>query len=467
MQSISIFDIFKIGIGPSSSHTLGPWKAARLFRQNCVELEIDKIDVHLYGSLSKTGRGHATHKAILLGLLDYDPKTIQTDDIDSILNKTAEQGGIEFNGSFLAFSIAQNVIFENLTHHRHPNTILFHAYANGEVILEELYASVGGGFIEKGEVGDAQDPFVCLPYPIEKGTDLLTYTAQKKSAISDIVLVNEIVFRQESEVYKKVDEIYDTMLESVYQGCITGGILPGGLKVKRRAKDLCAQFTGITHFKSRKHWIDAIKNSDQSFNAINKWISCFALAVNEQNASLNRVVTSPTNGAAGVIPAVLLYHQLFCDSDGLEDIRKFLFTAGEIGCLFKKGATISAAVGGCQAEIGVSSAMAAAGLTEVMGGSPRHCLMAAEIAMEHHLGMTCDPIGGLVQVPCIERNALGAIKAITASNIALMSNPDDAIVHIDTVIKTMWDTAQDMHHKYKESSEGGLAFHLPVVLANC
>jgi len=213
--------------------------------------------------------------------------------------------------------------------------------------------------------------------------------------------------------------------------------------------------------------MDAIKSSPADFNKINQWISCFALAVNEENASLSRVVTSPTNGAAGVIPAVLLYYYFFCDYGGEDTARRFLLTAGEIGCLFKKGATISAAVGGCQAEIGVSSSMAAAALTEVLGGSPAQACMAAEIAMEHHLGLTCDPIGGLVQIPCIERNAMGAMKAITACNLALYSDPSSAIVNLDTVIKTMWDTAQDMNGKYKETSEGGLAFNLPVILANC
>lgn len=216
-----------------------------------------------------------------------------------------------------------------------------------------------------------------------------------------------------------------------------------------------------------RNWIEAIKKSNLHFNDVNKWVSCFALAVNEENASFGRVVTSPTNGAAGVVPAVLLYYLCFCENNGEKDIIKFILTSGEIGSLFKKGATISAAVGGCQAEIGVSSAMAVGGLTEVMGGSPKQVLMAAEIAMEHHLGLTCDPIGGLVQIPCIERNSMGAIKAITACNLALSSDPDSAVVHFDTIVETMWRTAQDMNSKYKETSEGGLAFQLPVIMPNC
>ena len=286
--------------------------------------------------------------------------------------------------------------------------------------------------------------------------------------ISDVVYNNELYFQSDEVIITKVDAILDTMLECVYQGCTKEGYLPGGLNVKRRAMTICHKLLGGKWYDTRDEWIAAIKNTDvNSFATINRWISCFALAVNEENASLNRVVTSPTNGAAGVIPAVLLYYFFFNDYGGKDMVRKFLFTAGEIGCIFKKGATISAAVGGCQAEIGVSSAMAAAGLTEVLGGTPRQALMAAEIAMEHHLGLTCDPIGGLVQVPCIERNAMGAIKAITAANLALDSDPDSAKVDIDTVIKTMWQTAQDMNSKYKETSEGGLAINLPVILPSC
>lgn len=230
---------------------------------------------------------------------------------------------------------------------------------------------------------------------------------------------------------------------------------------------MCDKLMGGATFNSREEWLALIKTVPKTFNSVNKWVSCFALAVNEQNAAMGRIVTSPTNGAAGVIPAVLMYYMLFCDYKGMSCVNKFFLTAGEIGCVFKKGATISAAVGGCQAEIGVSSAMAAGALTEVLGGTPDQCLMAAEIAMEHHLGLTCDPIKGLVQVPCIERNAMGAIKAITASNLALESDSETAIVNLDTVIKTMWDVARDMNSKYKETSEGGLAINLCVVNPNC
>lgn len=467
MEAISIFDIFKVGVGPSSSHTLGPWKAAAKFSKDLEGVDIDQIMVHLYGSLSKTGRGHATDVAVQLGLEGYNPVTIPPDDISDIVSRIISTQKLTINNVKIDFAPSFHIIFENAIHTLHPNTIVFKAFRDNQIVREDTYASVGGGFIEKeGEVID-ESKAIKLPYPINHGSDILSYTSELDCNISDIVYLNEKHIREEGNIIRKVDVLLNTMLESVYRGCTQDGILPGGLNVRRRAKNLCQKLTDNADYSTRDEWMDAIKKTPHTFNEVNKWVSCFALAVNEENASLSRVVTSPTNGAAGVIPAVLLYYHFFCDYQGIDSVRKFLFTAGEVGCLFKKGATISAAVGGCQAEIGVSSAMAAAGLTEVLGGTPKQALMAAEIAMEHHLGLTCDPIGGLVQIPCIERNAMGAIKAITACNLALTGDPDSAIVHLDTVIKTMWDTAQDMNVKYKETSEGGLAFNLPVLMPNC
>jgi L-serine dehydratase len=333
--------------------------------------------------------------------------------------------------------------------------------------LETTYFSVGGGFIEEKGVIKEDNREMILPFPIDNGKELIDYTEQENVSISEIVHQNELRFRSEDQINQGIKAIYNTMLECVFKGCTTEGTLPGGLNVKRRAKWICSNLLKGENYSTDVEWIEAVKRQPRDFNTINKWISCFALAVNEENASLGRVVTSPTNGAAGVIPAVLLYYYFFCDYKGVEDLRKFMYTSGEIGCIFKKGATISAAVGGCQAEIGVSSAMAAGGLTELLGGCPNQVLMAAEIAMEHHLGLTCDPIGGLVQIPCIERNTMGAMKAITASNLALSGNYKDAIVGFDLIVKTMWDTAQDMNGKYKETSEGGLAINLPVVFPNC
>jgi len=310
-----------------------------------------------------------------------------------------------------------------------------------------------------------------IKYPINKAADLIDHIEHTGLNISEIVAENELCFNDSNIINNRIVDIYKTMLQCIYKGCNKSGILPGGLNVKRRAYEIATQLLQGKKLANVEDWMQAIKTSTTDFTTINKWISCFALAVNEENAAMGRIVTSPTNGAAGVIPAVLLYYIFFVrkneEADSFEEVKKFLFTAGEIGCLFKKGATISAAVGGCQAEIGVSSAMAAAGLAEVLGGSSGQVLMAAEIAMEHHLGLTCDPIKGLVQIPCIERNAMGAIKAITAANLAIMSKPENAVVNLDAVIKSMWDTAQDMNNKYKETAEGGLAINISVGLSEC
>ena len=466
VDPLSIFDIFKVGVGPSSSHTLGPWRAAQHFAERLEGRNVERIRVYLYGSLSKTGKGHATDKAVILGLQGYDPLTIDTASIDSILQEVESSRRIVVNGVDIPYSVEEDLVFENYEHIKHPNTIKFVALTARGVVKEEDYTSVGGGFIEVGTPEEKGD-LVKLPFPINEAADLVRHTNDGELPISDIVAQNELCFRSEEEVEEQLDLLIDVMLDSVYEGCNTTGVLPGGLQVRRRANSIIRQLTGKDSFSSRNELLDTIRNSPKDFVSVNKFVSCFAIAVNEQNASMNRVVTSPTNGAAGVIPAALMYYMLFCDFKGREDIRRFLYTAGEIGCLFKKKATISAAVGGCQAEIGVSSSMAAAALAELKGGNAHQCMMAAEIAMEHHLGLTCDPIGGLVQIPCIERNAMGAIKAITAANLALVSEAKDAIVKLDTVIATMWQTAQDMSSKYKETSEGGLALHMPVIVPSC
>ena len=467
MERISIFDIYKIGVGPSSSHTLGPWRAALDFASKLKDQRVDKIDIDLFGSLSKTGVGHGTDLAVQLGLEGFDPVTIPTEEIGFYIQRIATTKSLTVNEKAIKFDPKENIIFHSISKPEHPNTMVFKAFIFDSLILETTYYSVGGGFIEEKGICEVDKRETILPFPIDKGQDLINYTNEKNVSISEIVHLNELQFKSEDGINKNIQAIYNTMVECVFKGCTTDGILPGGLNVKRRAKSICATLLKGEKYTTEKEWIEAIKNQPTDFNTINKWISCFALAVNEENAALGRVVTSPTNGAAGVIPAVLLYYYFFCDYKGVEDLRKFMYTSGEIGCIFKKGATISAAVGGCQAEIGVSSAMAAGGLTELLGGNPSQVLMAAEIAMEHHLGLTCDPIGGLVQIPCIERNTMGAMKAITASNLALTGNPHDAIVGFDLVVKTMWDTAQDMNGKYKETAEGGLAFNLPVAFPSC
>jgi len=468
MEALSIFDIFKIGVGPSSSHTLGPWKAALDFLECLKELDFDKIEVQLYGSLSKTGKGHATDVAVQLGLLGFLPETINTSDIEKHLNQIKNKAQIQINDKIIPFEPSANIIFKNYSLPKHPNALTFTVFFEQQIVTETTYYSIGGGFIVKdGAINETADKKVKLKYPINKAADLIKHINKTNLSIAEIVYFNELCFNKCETIDEKIKGIYNEMLNCVFNGCSKGGVLPGGLNVKRRAYKISTQLLNRQKFKNAVDWIKAIKATITDFTAVNKWVSCFALAVNEENAAMGRVVTSPTNGAAGVIPAVLLHYILFAPNNGLKDVKKFLLTAGEIDCLFKKGATISAAVGGCQAEIGVSSAMAAAGLTEVLGGSPEQVLMAAEIAMEHHLGLTCDPIKGLVQIPCIERNAMGANKAITAANLAIMSNPKNALVNLDAVIKSMWDTAQDMSDKYKETAEGGLAINISVSLSEC
>lgn len=467
MEAISIFDIFKIGVGPSSSHTLGPWRAALLFIEGIESLQFDRINIHLFGSLSKTGIGHATDKAIILGLLGHSPKSFNTNLIDSVIEKVNQEKEIKIHLNSVQFDPKNDIVFEQEEHSSHPNTLIFKLYQKDQLVHSELFNSVGGGFIESDSRNKLGKTKTELPYPIKTGGDILKYTNEHQCRISDIVYKNELSLRSENEINQKTKAIFDVLLKTIYDGCRTEGVLPGGLFVTRRAKQICDSLINHQTYNSIEEWIELIHTTSKDFNSVNKWISCFALAANEQNAAMGRIVTSPTNGAAGVIPSVMMYYRFFCKSNEKKNLDRFLFTAGEIGCLFKKGATISAAMGGCQAEIGVSSAMAAGALTEALGGTPEQSLMAAEIAMEHHLGLTCDPVKGLVQVPCIERNAMGAIKAITATNLALESDPKKAIVNIDTVIKTMWDVAQDMNSKYKETSDGGLAINLPVINPNC
>jgi L-serine dehydratase len=352
----------------------------------------------------------------------------------------------------------------------HANALRFRAELNDGLLKEAIYYSVGGGFVVKEREQDIKQVSTAieLPFPCDVPQDLVKHCQRENMSISNMVWQNELSWRTANEIRADLLNIWQVMLDCLYRGCHTDGILPGGLNVKRRAFKLHKKLIKDAEYSNQQEWIKAIQNSNPSFDEVLKWISCFAFAVNEENAAFGRVVTAPTNGAAGVIPTVLMYYLCLSNRNvGKSEIIKFLSIAGEIGTFFKKGATISAAMGGCQAEIGVSSAMAAAALCECMGGSVTQALMAAEIAMEHHLGLTCDPVGGLVQVPCIERNSMGAIKAITAAKIGLEGDPTIAKVSLDEVIKTMWETAQDMHHKYKETSEGGLAVNVPVGLAEC
>jgi L-serine dehydratase len=462
MECISVFDMLKIGVGPSSSHTLGPWKAALLFLEEIGSDRLGAIDgirIQLYGSLSLTGKGHATDLALMLGLSGLHPETFPIDEIVGTVDRIKNSKMLFLSGKIaVPFNPDKDIIFLKEFLPFHANGMKFKATIEGKHI-ESTYYSIGGGFVqqETNPLNAKEIPKI-FPFPIEKASQLLTYCHREKKPISDIVLVNELSVRSQDAVLEGLDRLWVTMLESMYIGCHSEGHLPGGLNVKRRAFDLHKGLIGTATYNSPIEWMYAIRQIDVDFRKVLKWVSCFALAVNEVNASLGRVVTAPTNGSAGVIPAVLLYYLVIENKTAADDhIRRFLLVAGELGSIFKKGATISAAMGGCQAEIGVSSAMAAGALCELMGGTPGQVLIAAEIAMEHHLGLTCDPIAGLVQVPCIERNTMGAIKAINAAELALETSGEHIKVSLDKVIKTMWETAKDMNGKYKETSEGGLA----------
>ena len=492
MEAISVLDIFKIGVGPSSSHTMGPWRAAQRFLDSLrLRHQLPRtlrVRTDLYGSLAKTGVGHGTDLAVILGLSGEDPVTCEVAGLHDRVQRIITSGRLPLNGgAAIDFDRDADLRF----HHDetlpfHANGIRFTALLDDGSRVSETYYSVGGGFVVQEDERPSGARAVRLPYPIERAEDLEHHCTATRLDIPGVVRRNERAWRTDADLDAALLEIWTAMLECIRRGCHTEGVLPGGLEVTRRAKRIHDRLMAPSAYGSAvpaangpagnspdalagpaDAWLARVRASaHQDFSRTLRWVSTFALAVNEENAAFGRVVTAPTNGAAGVIPAVLMYHVAFGDSSP-RSIIDFLLVSGQVGILFKKGATISAAMGGCQAEIGVSSAMAAAGLCQVMGGSIGQVLMAAEIAMEHHLGMTCDPIGGLVQVPCIERNTMGALKAITAANIALDSDPAAARVSLDDVIATMWATAQDMQTKYKETAEGGLAVHVSVGLSEC
>ena len=480
MESISVFDIFKVGVGPSSSHTMGPWRAAQQFlgilRDQGRLDRVATLGVDLYGSLAKTGRGHGTDVAVILGLAGLDPVTCDPAAIHPTVAAIKAAGQLPLDGGRpIAFRYATDLRFHrDVTLPGHPNGLRLVATMDDGSVVAETFFSIGGGFVVRDGDASAGSRLSSLPMPIETSADLVGYCRDRGLTIPEIVRVNERTWRDDASIDAGLLQLWDVMLRSIHRGCQVDGVLPGGLNVVRRAAGMNRKRLGAAVAAetagSVAAWVEAIRAGRHSFRDVLGWVSCFALAVNEENAAFSRVVTAPTNGAAGVIPAVLLYHVAFSGrpADQVDrDVVDFLLTAGEVGSLFKKGATISAAMGGCQAEIGVSSAMAAAGLCQVSGGTVDQALMAAEVAMEHHLGLTCDPIGGLVQIPCIERNSMGAIKAITAADIALGGDPADARVSLDAVIRSMWATAQDMNTKYKETSEGGLAVQIPVSLSEC
>jgi len=482
-ESLSVFDMLKIGVGPSSSHTLGPWRAVQRWLGELADTladvgglaAVDHVEVHLFGSLALTGQGHATDQAIALALLGHEPETVDVDAISTLVHDLAaskELSSLAGVPAVVSFDMASDIVFhidERLAGHANGMTC---RATVADRDFESSYYSVGGGFV----VGEDEVPgaagFIALPHPSQTPDELAAHCTARSSSIAEVVWTNEQAWRSEGEIRDGLRAIWTVMREGVYRGCHTDGILPGGLDVRRRAGPLSRRLLTVdgecADAATPEEWVELIRGREFRFAEVLQWVSTFAMAVNEENADLGRVVTAPTNGAAGVIPAVLLYHVCFSAEPVTEEqIIDFLLVAGEVGTLFKKGATISAAMGGCQAEVGVSSAMAAAALAEALGGTVAQALMAAEIAMEHHLGMTCDPVGGLVQVPCIERNTMGAVKAINAAELAMASNPVDARVSLTAVIRTLRETAEDMSDRYKETSQGGLAVNVSVRIPEC
>jgi len=448
---ISAFDLFKIGIGPSSSHTMGPMAAAKRFRDS-LDGRVAHVTVELFGSLAWTGHGHGSDKAVALGLLNQCPRSVDPDIAEELTQTLAEERLFRLDdGKSIVFDPANDLRF-NLDERLplHPNGMRFCAFSANDVqLFEKIYYSVGGGFIvEAGEA--AAQGTVAVPYPFKTSAELLAMCHRADKSIADIQLANELALRPRSKVNTGLDAIFNAMLSCIERGLRTEGKLPGGLKVNRRAKAL---YEALLAGRQANH---------SSPHVVMDWVSTYAIAVNEENAAGGRVVTAPTNGAAGIVPAVLRYYLDFCSEGAVEGVHTYLLTAAAIGGLIKCNASISGAEVGCQGEVGTAAAMAAAGLAAVLGGRPPQVENAAEIAMEHHLGMTCDPIGGLVQIPCIERNAFGANKAIAAASLALRGNGIHR-VSLDEVIETMRQTGMDMQLKYKETSQGGLA----VTVAKC
>ncbi len=452
-MAISVFDLFKIGIGPSSSHTVGPMRAAGLFLAALPGLErVRRLRVDLYGSLGATGKGHGTDKAVLLGLEGEAPESVATSSIDSRVAEILAKAKLQLAGSHaVQFDAPRDLLFHRKkTLSFHPNGLTFSAFDSGdELLCQRTYYSVGGGFVVDPRATGA-DRVVAdetpLRYPFASASELLAICAEQGLSISSVMLANETSWRAEAEVTADLLRIWAVMRDCVERGCHAEGVLPGGMKVKRRAARLYRQLMSETE-------VNHVPLGTMD------WVNLYALAVNEENAAGGRVVTAPTNGAAGIIPAVLHYFWRFSPGYSEQGVVRFLLTAGAIGLLYKQNASISGAEVGCQGEVGSACSMAAGALTEVLGGTPEQVENAAEIAMEHNLGLTCDPVGGLVQVPCIERNAMGAVKALNASRMALRGDGRH-FVSLDKVIKTMRDTGADMKSKYKETARGGLAVNV-------
>lgn len=461
---VSVFQLFSIGIGPSSSHTVGPMRAARLFalelqsRGSLVHTE--QLTIELFGSLAMTGKGHATDIAVLLGMEGETPEATDPNQVQARVQKIETNQKLNILGIHpISFDVAEDLIFHKGKRFTfHSNAIRFKAKdGKGTTLHSDIYYSVGGGFVIPQE--QALEPALTnpldesVPYPFQTCEDLLIQCRRSKKTIAEVMLENEKTWREEKQIREGILHIWEVMKACVARGIATEGVLPGGLNVKRRAAEI---YRALTEKGSM------LKEPSELFD----WVSLFALAVNEENAAGGRVVTAPTNGAAGIIPAVLHYYQKFIPTFSEEGVITFFLTAAAIGILYKEGASLSAAEMGCQGEVGVATSMAAGGLAAVLGGSNDQIENAAEIGMEHNLGLTCDPVAGLVQIPCIERNTMGAIQAINSARLALKGTGEH-IVSLDQVIAAMRETGEDMQSKYKETSEGGLAQFVPVNLPSC
>ncbi|OAI07865.1 L-serine ammonia-lyase [Methylomonas methanica] len=456
-MAISVFDIFKIGIGPSSSHTVGPMRAAMTFVNNLEQQgiigQVQRLRIELFGSLGATGKGHGTDKAVLLGLEGEAPDLIDPAIIPQRLATIRETGAVKLLQHYpVPFNEKADLLFQRKVLPYHSNGMRFTVFgSNGAELLQSDYYSVGGGFVVTDAAAAADrlsNDDTCLPYPFKTGAAILKLCATHNKSISDLMLSNEKAWRGEEEIRQKLLNIWQVMQACVERGLHEEGVMPGGMKVRRRAANLYRQLSGEIPRQTPSMPVGTME-----------WVNLFALAVSEENASGGRVVTAPTNGAAGIIPAVLHYYWRFCDGANEEGVIRFLLTAAAIAILYKENASLSGAEVGCQGEVGVACSMAAGALAEVLGGTPEQVENAAEIGMEHNLGLTCDPVGGLVQVPCIERNAMGSVKAINAARIALRGDGKH-FVSLDKVIKTMRETGADMKTKYKETSRGGLAVNL-------
>lgn len=447
---ISAFDIFKIGIGPSSSHTVGPMNAGKCFIEQLVSsgelLRTTRISVDLYGSLSLTGKGHATDTATMMGLAGNSPQSVNIDAIPTFIEEVARTGRLPVaeGAHVVDFPLPDSILFHDEVLPRHENGMRISAWDNQQRLLSKTYYSVGGGFIvDEEHFGQAHDVEAPVPYAFRSASELLTLCERHGLSVSGLMIQNELALRSKADIDSGFARLWTVMHAGIERGMNTEGVLPGPLNVPRRAVAL------------RRLLVSSDKLSSDPMNVID-WINMFALAVSEENAAGGRVVTAPTNGACGIIPAVLAYYDKFRRPVNANSIARYLLAAGAIGALYKMNASISGAEVGCQGEIGVAASMAAAGLTELLGGSPAQVCIAAEIAMEHNLGLTCDPVAGQVQIPCIERNAINAVKAVNAARMALRRTSQPR-VSLDKVIETMYETGKDMNDKYRETSRGGLA----------